>query len=83
MNPIPRFKVQMSCAVGWSDLKEKVVRWETIAYDTRREAELAARALNPGEFAQGKLRVVPVQLDEDFDVYPVPERTRENPKSAG
>lgn len=83
LGPLPKFKVQMSGSIGWSDLKERVVRWETIAYDTRKEAELAARALNPGEFAQGRLRVVPVQMDEDYDVYPVAERTREIPKSSG
>jgi len=83
LGPLPKFKVQMAGAIGWSDLKEKVVRWETIAYDTRKDAELAARALNPGEFAQGRLRVVPVQMDEDYDVYPTVERKNENPKSSG
>lgn len=83
LGPLPKFKVQMVGAVGWSDLKERVVRWETIAYDTRKDAELAARALNPGEYTQGRIRVVPVQMDEDYDVYPVAERKSENPKSSG
>ena len=74
LGPLPKFKVQMIGAVGWSDLKEKVIRWETISYDTRKEAEAAAKGLNPGEFAQGRLRVVPVQMDEDYDVYPTAER---------
>jgi hypothetical protein len=78
----PRFKVQMSGALGWTDIKHRVVRYETTPYDTRKEAEQAARELNPGEYTQGRIRVVPMELAEDYDVYPVPERTRENPKSA-
>ena len=79
----PRFKVQVSGAIGWSDLKERVVSYKTLEYPTRKEAEAVARELNPGEYTQGRIRVVPVEMAEDYDVYPVAERTRENSKSAG
>jgi hypothetical protein len=72
----PKFKVQVSGAIGWSDLKERVVRFETLEYPTRKEAESVARELNPGEFVQGRIRVVPVEMAEDYDVYPVTERVK-------
>ena len=31
-----------------------------------------------GEYTQGRLRVVPVEMSEDYDVYPVTERTKAN-----
>lgn len=79
----PKFKVQISGALGWADVKHRVVRYETTVYDTRGEAEKTAKELNPGEYTQGRIRVVPVELSEDYDIYPTPERTRENPKIAG
>ena len=79
----PKFKVQVSGAIGWSDLKERVVSYRTLEYATRKEADRAAKELNPGEYTQGRIRVVPVEMAEDYDVYPVAERTRENSKSAG
>jgi hypothetical protein len=72
----PKFKVQINGAIGWSDLKERVVRFETLEYPTRKEAESVARELNPGEFVQGRIRVVPVEMAEDYDVYPVTERVK-------
>ena len=75
----PKFKVQLSGAIGWSDLKERVVRFETLEYPTRKEAETVAKELNPGEYTQGRIRVVPVEMPEDYDVYPVTERTKANP----
>jgi hypothetical protein len=75
----PKFKVQISGAIGWSDLKERVVSFKTVEFRTRKEAEQAARDLNPGEYTQGRLRVVPVEMPEDYDVYPIPERTKANP----
>ena len=74
-----KFKVQISGAVGWSDLKERVVMYKTLEYATRKEAESVAKDLNPGEYTQGRIRVVPVEMPEDYDVYPVPERTNANP----
>jgi hypothetical protein len=76
----PKFKVQISGAIGWSDLKQRVVRHETVEFRTRKEAEQAAKDLNPGEYTQGRLRVVPVEMPEDYDVYPVVERDDMNPK---
>jgi hypothetical protein len=38
--------------------------------------------LNPGEYAQGRIRVVPTTWPEDYDVYPVTERVSEKPKSS-
>ena len=73
----PKFKVQISGAIGWSDLKERVVSFKTVEFRTRKEAEQAAKDLNPGEYTQGRLRVVPVEMPEDYDVYPVAERTSE------
>ena len=70
----PKFKIQISGAIGWSDLKERVVRFETVEFATRKEADRAAKELNPGEYTQGRIRVVPVELSEDYDVYPVVER---------
>ena len=76
----PIFKVQISGAIGWSDLKQRVVSFKTVEYATRKEAEAAAKELNPGEYTQGRIRVVPVELSEDYDVYPVVERVSEKPK---
>jgi hypothetical protein len=76
----PKFKIQISGAIGWSDMKEKVVSYQTVEFRTRKEAEAAARDLNPGEYTQGRLRVVTVEMPEDYDVYPVVERDGMNPK---
>ena len=76
----PIYKVQISGAIGWSDLKERVVKFETVEFASRKDAERAARELNPGEYTQGRIRVVPVELGEDYDVYPVVERVSEKPK---
>ena len=78
----PIYKVQISGAIGWSDLKQRVVRHETVEFASRKDAEKAARELNPGEYTQGRIRVVPVELSEDYDVYPVVERVSEKPKSS-
>jgi hypothetical protein len=78
----PKFKVQISGAIGWSDLKERVVRFETVEFSTRKEADRAAKELNPGEYTQGRIRVVPFEMAEDYDVYPVVERVSEKPKSS-
>jgi hypothetical protein len=75
----PVYKVQISGAIGWSDLKQRVVRHETVEFASRKDAEKAARELNPGEYVQGRIRVVPVELSEDYDVYPVVERVSEKP----
>ena len=76
----PKFKIQISGAIGWSDLKERVVRFETVEFATRKEADRAAKELNPGEYTQGRIRVVPFEMAEDYDVYPVVERVSEKPK---
>jgi len=73
----PKFKVQISGAIGWSDLKERVVSYQTVEFATRKEAEKAAKELNPGEYTQGRIRVVPTTWPEDYDVYPVVERVSE------
>ena len=78
----PIYKVQISGASGWSDLKQRVVRHETVEFASRKDAEKAARELNPGEYTQGRIRVVPVELSEDYDIYPVVERVNEKPKSS-
>ena len=78
----PLYKVQINGAIGWSDLKERVVKFETVEFSSRKDAEKAARELNPGEYTQGRIRVVPVELSEDYDVYPVVERINEKPKSS-
>ena len=74
----PKFKVQISGAIGWSDLKERVVSYRTVEFATRKEADRAAKELNPGEYTQGRIRVVPFEMAEDYDVYPTPERTKAN-----
>ena len=76
----PKFKIQISGAIGWSDMKEKVVSYQTVEFSSRKDAERAARELNPGEYTQGRIRVVPVELSEDYDVYPVTERSSEKSK---
>jgi hypothetical protein len=76
----PLYKVQISGAIGWSDLKQRVVKFETVEFASRKDAEKAAKELNPGEYTQGRIRVVPVELGEDYDVYPVVERMSEKPK---
>jgi hypothetical protein len=72
----PKFKIQISGAIGWSDLKERVVRFETVEFASRKEADRAAKELNPGEYTQGRIRVVPFEMAEDYDVYPVTERVK-------
>jgi len=72
----PLYKVQLSGAIGWSDMKEKVVTYQTVEFASRKDAEKAARELNPGEYTQGRIRVVPVELGEDYDVYPTSERSK-------
>jgi hypothetical protein len=74
-----RYKVQISGSIGWADLKQRTVSYETVIFATRKEAEAAAKELNPGEYTQGRIRVVPKDLPEDYDVYPIPERTKANP----
>ena len=72
----PVYKVQLSGAIGWSDMKERVVSYQTVEFASRKDAERAARELNPGEYTQGRIRVVPVELSEDYDIYPVAERSK-------
>jgi hypothetical protein len=72
----PKFKIQISGAIGWSDLKERVVSYQTVEFSTRKEADRAAKELNPGEYTQGRIRVVPFEMAEDYDVYPTPERSK-------
>lgn len=74
-----RYKVQVNGAIGWSDLKQRTVIYETVIFATRKEAEAAAKDLNPGEYTQGRIRVVPKDMAEDYDVYPTAERTSEKP----
>ena len=76
----PVYKVQINGAIGWSDLKQRVVKFETVEFSSRKDAEKAAKELNPGEYTQGRIRVVPVELSEDYDVYPTLERVSEKPK---
>jgi hypothetical protein len=71
-----RYKVQISGSIGWADLKQRTVSYETVIFATRKEAEQAAKDLNPGEYTQGRIRVVPKDLPEDYDVYPTPERSK-------
>ena len=72
----PVYKVQISGAIGWSDLKQRVVRHETVEFASRKDAERAAKELNPGEYTQGRIRVVPVELSEDYDIYPTLEKSK-------
>ena len=72
----PVYKVQLSGAIGWSDMKEKIVSYRTVEFASRKDAEKAARELNPGEYTQGRIRVVPVELSEDYDIYPTSERSK-------
>jgi hypothetical protein len=72
----PKFKIQISGAIGWSDMKEKVVSYQTVEFSSRKEADRAAKELNPGEYTQGRIRVVPFEMAEDYDVYPVVERVK-------
>ena len=69
-----RYTVQISGAIGWADLKQRTVSYETVIFATRKEAEQAAKDLNPGEYTQGRIRVVPKDMPEDYDIYPVVER---------
>lgn len=69
-----RYKVQISGSIGWSDVKQRTVSYETIIFATRKEAEAAAKQLNPGEYTQGRIRVVPKDMAEDYDVYPIVEK---------
>jgi hypothetical protein len=75
----PLYKVQLSGAIGWSDMKQRVISYQTVEFASRKEAEKAARELNPGEYTQGRIRVVPVELSEDYDIYPTLEKSKANP----
>lgn len=75
----PVYKVQINGAIGWSDLKQRVISYQTVEFASRKDAERAARELNPGEYTQGRIRVVPVELSEDYDVYPTLEKSKANP----
>jgi RNA recognition motif-containing protein len=68
--------VQINGAIGWSDLKERVVSYRTVEFASRKDAERAAKELNPGEYTQGRIRVVPVELSEDYDIYPTLEKSK-------
>ena len=72
----PIYKVQLSGAIGWSDLKERIISYRTVEFASRKDAERAARELNPGEYTQGRIRVVPVELSEDYDIYPTLEKSK-------
>ena len=72
----PVYKVQINGAIGWSDLKQRVIRHETVEFASRKDAERAAKELNPGEYTQGRIRVVPVELSEDYDIYPTLEKSK-------
>ena len=71
----PIYKVQINGAIGWSDLKERIISYRTVEFASRKDAERAARELNPGEYTQGRIRVVPVELSEDYDIYPTLEKS--------
>lgn len=71
-----RYKVQINGAIGWSDLKQRTVIYETVIFATRKEAEAAAKELNPGEYTQGRIRVVPKGMAEDYDIYPTLEKSK-------
>lgn len=75
----PIYKVQLSGSIGWSDLKERIISYRTVEFASRKEAERAAIELNPGEYTQGRIRVVPVELSEDYDIYPTLEKSKANP----
>ena len=72
----PIYKVQINGAIGWSDLKERIISYRTVEFASRKDAEKAARELNPGEYTQGRIRVVPVELSEDYDIYPTLEKSK-------
>jgi RNA recognition motif-containing protein len=72
----PVYKVQINGAIGWSDLKERIISYRTVEFASRKDAEKAARELNPGEYTQGRIRVVPVELSEDYDIYPTLEKSK-------
>jgi RNA recognition motif-containing protein len=72
----PIYKVQINGSIGWSDLKERIISYRTVEFASRKDAERAARELNPGEYTQGRIRVVPVELSEDYDIYPTLERSK-------
>ena len=72
----PVYKVQINGAIGWSDLKQRVISYQTVEFASRKDAEKAAKELNPGEYTQGRIRVVPVELSEDYDIYPTLEKSK-------
>lgn len=75
----PIYKVQINGSIGWSDLKERIISYRTVEFASRKDAERAAKELNPGEYTQGRIRVVPVELSEDYDIYPTLEKSKANP----
>ena len=41
----PVYKVQISGAIGWSDLKQRVVKFETVEFASRKDAESTTRRM--------------------------------------
>ncbi len=72
------WKIQVSGALGWADVKSRNsnARFSTIEFSTRAAAETEAKLLNQLDYSRGKVRTVPAHLlPEDYDIYPPGKKT--------
>ncbi len=78
MIQIVYWKIQVSGALGWADVKSRNsnARFSTMEFSTRAAAEIEAKLINPTDYSRGKVRTVPAHLlPEDYDIYPPGKKT--------
>ena len=72
------WKIQVSGALGWADVKSQNsnARFATLEFSSRAAAEDQAKLLNQLDYSRGKVRTVPAHiLPEDYDIYPPGKKT--------
>jgi hypothetical protein len=78
MIQIVLWKIQVSGALGWADVKSRNsnARFTTLEFSTRTSAEDQAKLINQTDYSHGKVRTVPAHLlPEDYDIYPLDKKT--------
>jgi len=79
MIQIVYWKIQVSGALGWADVKIRPspgARFSTMEFSSRAAAEIEAKLINPTDYSRGKVRTVPAHLlPEDYDIYPPGKKT--------
>ncbi len=78
MIQIVYWKIPVSGALGWADVKSRNsnARFATLEFSSRAAAEIEAKLINPTDYSRGKVRTVPAHLlPEDYDIYPPGKKT--------